>query len=167
MRRAGLSWLSLGESTAARTRVFPCPEYWSYCGRTAASRTPAFRGRSRERQALDRLLDSVRNGESAVLVIRGEAGIGKTALLHYCARQAAGCRVAKLAGVESELAALHQLCAPMLDDLATLPEPQQHAMRMAFGLAAGSARDRFVVDHHRRSPGDGAVERPAARQGAI
>ena len=79
-----------------------------------------------------------------MLVIRGEAGIGKTALLHYCARQAAGCRVAQLSGVESELelpfAALHQLCAPMLGDLAALPEPQQDALRVAFGLATGTSR---------------------------
>jgi predicted ATP-dependent serine protease len=78
----------------------------------AARRTPAFRGRARERQALDGLLDHVRGGESAVLVISGEAGIGKTALMHYCARQASGCRLAQIAGVESEMelpfAALHQ-----------------------------------------------------------
>ncbi len=115
----------------------------------AAQRAPAFVGRARERQALDRLLDSVRGGESAALVIRGEAGIGKTALLHYCARQASGCRVARLAGVESELelpfAALHQLCAPMLGDLAALPEPQRRALRVAFGLATGSTPDRFLV----------------------
>ena len=95
----------------------------------AAAQKLAFRGRSRERQVLDHLLDRVRGGESAVLVIRGEAGIGKTALMHYCARQASGCRVAQLAGVESELempfAALHQLCLPMLGDIATLPEPQR------------------------------------------
>ena len=115
----------------------------------AAAHRLAFRGRSRERQVLDHLLDRVRGGESAVLVIRGEAGIGKTALLHYCARQAAGCRVVQLSGVESELelplAALHQLCAPMLGDLATLPEPQQDAVRVAFGLATGSVPDRFLV----------------------
>ena len=74
-----------------------------------------------------------------MLVIRGEAGIGKTALLHYCARQASGCRVAQIAGVESELelpfAALHQLCAPMLGELAALPEPQQR--RVAGRLRAG------------------------------
>ena len=84
-----------------------------------------------------------------MLVIRGEAGIGKTALLQYCARQASGCRVVQVAGVESELelpfAALHQLCAPMLGDLPALPEPQQHALRVAFGLATGSAPDRFLV----------------------
>ena len=115
----------------------------------AAHRTSAFRGRARERQALDGLLDRVRGGESAVLVIRGEAGIGKTALLRYCARQAAGCRLVQVDGVELEmelpLAALHQLCTPMLSCLAALPEPQQRALRVAFGLAAGPAPDRFVL----------------------
>ena len=103
----------------------------------------AFRGRARERQALDGLLDRVRGGESAVLVLRGEAGIGKTALMRYCARQASGCRMVQILGVESEmelpLAALHQLCTPMLSCLAALPEPQQRALRVAFGLAAGTA----------------------------
>ena len=115
----------------------------------AAPRTSAFRGRARERQALDGLLDRVRGGESAVLVIRGEAGIGKTALMRYCARQASGCRLVQVDGVESEmelpLAALHQLCAPMLSGLAALPEPQQRALRVAFGLAAEPAPDRFVL----------------------
>ena len=69
----------------------------------AAPRTSAFRGRARERQALDGLLDRVRGGESAVLVIRGEAGIGKTALMRYCARQASGCRLVQIDGVESEM----------------------------------------------------------------
>jgi DNA-binding CsgD family transcriptional regulator/tetratricopeptide (TPR) repeat protein len=94
-------------------------------------------------------LDRVRGGQSAVLVIRGEAGIGKTALMRYCARQASGCRLVEIAGVESEmelpLAALHQLCGPMLSRLAALPEPQQRALRVAFGLAAGTAPDRFMV----------------------
>jgi len=84
-----------------------------------------------------------------VLVIRGEAGIGKTALMRYCARQASGCRLVQIDGVQSEmelpLAALHQLCAPMLDGLAALPEPQQRALRVAFGLAADPAPDRFVL----------------------
>jgi DNA-binding CsgD family transcriptional regulator len=110
---------------------------------------PAFRGRARERMALDSLLDRVRGGKSAALVIRGEAGIGKTALLRYCARQAAGCRLVQIDGVESEmglpLSALHQLCGPMLGGLAALPEPQQRALRVAFGLAAEPAADRFVL----------------------
>jgi len=115
----------------------------------AEPRASAFRGRSREREALDGLLDRVRGGESAVLVIRGEAGIGKTALMRYCARQAAGCRLAQIVGVESEMelpfAALHQLCGPMLGCLPALPEPQQRALRVTFGLAAGTAPDRFMV----------------------
>ena len=125
------------------------PHHRPYRDRMAAPRTPAFRGRARERQVLDALLDRVRSGESAALVIRGEAGIGKTALIRYCARQAAGCRLVQFAGVESEMelpfAALHQLCAPMLGGLAALPEPQEHALRVAFGLATGPAADRFVV----------------------
>ena len=112
-------------------------------------RSPAFRGRARERQALDGLLDRVRGGESAVLVIRGEAGIGKTALMHYCARQASGCQLAQIHGVESEmelpLAALHQLCTPMLSSLDALPEPQQRVLRVAFGLTSEPAPDRFVL----------------------
>jgi DNA-binding CsgD family transcriptional regulator len=95
------------------------------------------------------MLDGVREGASGVLVIRGEAGIGKTALMQYCARQASGCRVTQIAGVESELempfAAVHQLCAPMLDQLGALPEPQQQALRVALGAEAGNAPDRFVV----------------------
>jgi hypothetical protein len=115
----------------------------------AAPRTPAFRGRARERKALDDLLGRVRAGESAVLVIRGEAGIGKTALMHYCARQASGCRLVQIGGVEFEMelpfAALHQLCGPMLSGLDALPEPQRSALRVAFGLAAEPAPDRFVL----------------------
>jgi DNA-binding CsgD family transcriptional regulator len=106
-------------------------------------------GRVKERRHLDRLLDDVRGGTSAVLVIRGEPGIGKTALAHYCLRQASGCRIVQITGVESELelpfAALHQLCAPMLDDLTVIPEPQSNALRVAFGLSAGATPDRFIV----------------------
>ena len=98
---------------------------------------------------LDRRLESVRRGESGVLVIRGEAGAGKTALLRDCARQASGFRVAQIGGVETEMellfAGLHQLCAPMLDRLGALPEPQQHALRIAFSISSGDAPDRFLV----------------------
>ncbi|MDQ1646838.1 MAG: hypothetical protein QOJ50_3022, partial [Cryptosporangiaceae bacterium] len=131
----------------------------------AAVRMPAFRGRSPERRALLDLLDRVRGGESGVLVLRGEAGIGKTALLRYCARQASGCRLVQIAGVASEMelpfAALHQCCAPMLGGVSGLPEPQRRAMRVAFGLAAGGAADRFVVGLAALSLlAEGAVERP-------
>jgi DNA-binding CsgD family transcriptional regulator len=114
----------------------------------AAHRPPAFRGRTDERELLDRLLDNVRGGQSAVLVMRGEAGVGKTALLRYCARQASGFRIAQIAGVESEMelpfAGLHRLCAPMLGRLGALPEPQQVALRVALGLESGDA-PRFLV----------------------
>src|SRR6188472_950148 len=115
----------------------------------AAHRPPVLLGRTSERQVLDRLLENVRGGQSAVLIVRGEAGVGKTALLHYCARQASGFRVARIGGVESEMelpfAGLHQLCAPMLDRLDALPEPQQAALSVALGLASGAAPDRFLV----------------------
>ncbi len=98
---------------------------------------------------LDRLVKNVRGGQSAVLVVRGEAGVGKTSLLRYCARQASGVRVAHIAGVEAEMelpfAALHQLCAPMSARLDALPEPQQNALRVAFGMSSGAAPDRFLV----------------------
>ena len=84
-----------------------------------------------------------------MLVLRGEAGIGKSALVEYLARSAAGCRVARAAGVESEMelpfAGLHQLCAPMMGYVDRLPGPQRDALTVAFGLSAGSAPDRFLV----------------------
>ena len=115
----------------------------------AAERPPGFLGRSSECALLDRLLEDVRRGQSSVLVIRGEAGVGKTALLRYAAEQASGFRVAQLAGVESEMelayAGLHQLCAPVLSQLDVLPEPQQVALRVALGLASGDPPDPFLV----------------------
>src|SRR4051794_11737800 len=106
-------------------------------------------GRAHDRAVLDRLLANVRGGQSGVLVIRGEAGIGKTALLHYAARQASDFRVAQIAGVEAEMelpfAGVHQLCAPMVDRLETLPEPQHRALSVALGLAPGDPPDRFLV----------------------
>ena len=107
------------------------------------------RGRRREYDLLDQLLDSVHAGESRVLVVRGEPGVGKTALLDYLAEQASGCRVAHSAGIESEMelvyAGLHQLLTPMLDRLERLPAPQANALRTAFGLRPGSTPDRFLV----------------------
>src|SRR3954467_6631091 len=114
-----------------------------------AERLPELQGRSGEHAQLDRLLENVRGGQSAVLVIRGEAGMGKTALLRRAIDRASGFRVARVAGVESEMelpyAGLHQLCAPMLERLDALPEPQQVALRVALGLEAGDAPDRFLV----------------------
>jgi DNA-binding CsgD family transcriptional regulator len=105
--------------------------------------------RDGERDVLDRLVDAVRAGESRVLVIRGDPGVGKTVLLDYLAERAGGCRVARAAGVHSEMelafAGLHQLCAPMLDYLDRIPVPQRDALRTALGLAAGPPPDRFLV----------------------
>ena len=105
--------------------------------------------RDGEREVLDRLVDAVRAGESRVLVIRGDPGVGKTVLLDYVAERAGGCRVARAAGVHSEMelafAGLHQLCAPMLDHLDQIPAPQRDALRTALGLAAGPPPDRFLV----------------------
>ena len=102
-----------------------------------------------ERAALSGLLDAARAGRSGVLVMRGEPGVGKTALLDWAVESAAGLRVARVAGVESEMelafAALQQLCAPMLDKLAGLPDPQREALGVAFGLNIGAAPDRFLV----------------------
>jgi DNA-binding CsgD family transcriptional regulator len=108
-----------------------------------------FLDRTSEREVLDGLLARAREGESAVLVIRGEAGIGKTAVLRYVARHASGFRVAQVTGAEAEMelpfAGIHQLCAPLLDHLDALPKPQQDALNVALGLAAGDVPDRFVV----------------------
>jgi hypothetical protein len=106
-------------------------------------------GRRAECEVLDRLIEAVRVGESRALVVSGEAGVGKTALLEYLVGQASGCRLARIAGVQSEMelpfAALHQLCAPMLDKLQGLPVPQRDALKIAFGMSPGSAPDRFMV----------------------
>jgi DNA-binding CsgD family transcriptional regulator len=105
--------------------------------------------RHAECAVLDQLIEAVRAGESRALVVSGEAGVGKTALLDYLAEQASGCRLARIAGVQSEMelpfAALHQLCAPMLDRLPGLPAPQRDALAIAFGMSSGSAPDRFLV----------------------
>ena len=107
------------------------------------------RGRRAECRELDRLLETMHAGQSAVLVLRGEAGIGKTALLEYTAEHAEGCRVLHAGGVQSEMelpfAALHQLCAPLLGGLGRLPPPQREALATAFGLSSGTRPDRFLV----------------------
>jgi tetratricopeptide (TPR) repeat protein len=102
-----------------------------------------------ERAALSGLIDAARAGRSGVLVLRGEPGVGKTALLDWVVGSAAGLRVARVAGVESEMelafAALQQLCVPMLGKLGGLPDPQRAALGVAFGLETGTAPDRFLV----------------------
>src|SRR3954468_15564670 len=106
-------------------------------------------GRRSESMTLDRLLEAVRAGESRALVMRGDPGVGKTALLEYVVGRATECRVARAAGVQAEMelafAGLHQLCAPMLDRLDRLPGPQRDALGTAFGVSAGAPPDRFLV----------------------
>jgi DNA-binding CsgD family transcriptional regulator len=106
-------------------------------------------GRRTECAALDRLLETARGGHSGVLVVRGEAGIGKSALLEYTLEAASEFHVTKAAGVESEMelpfAGLHQLCATLLDRLDRLPPPQRDALGTAFGLTSGTRPDRFLV----------------------
>ena len=98
---------------------------------------------------LDGLVEAVLAGESRVLVVHGEAGVGKTALLEYLADRASRCRVLRVVGAQSEMelafAGLHQLCAPLLDRLPVLPGPQQEALRAAFGMSEGPAPERFLV----------------------
>ncbi|MFD2794993.1 helix-turn-helix transcriptional regulator [Promicromonospora vindobonensis] len=108
-------------------------------------------GRRSEREAVEEFLSRGRSGHSGSLVVRGEAGIGKTAVLEHARRTAlaSAFRVQSSAGAESEtqfaFAGLHQLCAPLLDRTGTLPEPQQAALGVAFGLRGGAAPDRFLV----------------------
>ncbi len=106
-------------------------------------------GRADECALLDALIDDVRRDESRSLILRGEAGIGKTALLDYLIGSASDLTVVRAVGVESEMelpyASLHQLCAPMLDRLSGLPAPQRRAFEIVFGLSAGAPPDRFVV----------------------
>src|SRR5262249_32848736 len=117
--------------------------------RPLPERIPQLLGRRGECELLDRLIEAVRAGGSRALVVSGEPGVGKTALLDYLAERASGCRVAAAAGVQSEMelpfAGLHQLLAPMLDRLGRLPSPQREAVRTAFGLRGGPAPDKFVV----------------------
>ena len=110
---------------------------------------PGLRGREPERLAFAALVASVRGGGSRVLVLRGEAGIGKTALLELLLERADGFQVLRAAGVESELqlayAGLHQLCRPHLRRIEGLPAPQRQALRLAFGLESGDPPDRFLI----------------------
>ena len=106
-------------------------------------------GRATECARLDQLLADARMGQSSVLVLRGEAGIGKSALLEYAAERAEGSWVLRAVGVEWEMelpfAGLHQLCAGLLDGRERLPEPQSNAIATAFGLSPGPQPDRFLV----------------------
>jgi len=107
------------------------------------------RGRRIECAALDGVLDAARSGRSGVLVVLGDAGIGKTALLDYAMEAASDMRLVRAAGMESErnldFATLHQLCVPLLDGLDRLPSPQRDALAVTFGLSCGTVPDRFLV----------------------
>src|SRR4051794_4868158 len=123
---------------------------WSMKTRRAAPRLqPTVRGRADECALLDTLVDAIRKGEGRSLVVRGEAGIGKTALLDYVVGSASDLTVLRAVGVESDMelayAGLHQLCASLLDRLDRLPAPQRQALEIAYGLSAGGAPDRFLV----------------------
>ena len=106
-------------------------------------------GRTRECALLDGLVGAIRQGESQSLVLRGDAGIGKTALLEYLIESASDLTVVRAVGVESEMelayASLHQLCVPLLDRLERLPAPQRQALEIVFGLSSGPPPDRFLV----------------------
>jgi len=115
----------------------------------AVNPPPGLFGRTGELEILRGLIAKVRSGRSAVLVVRGEPGIGKTELLRQLSAEASGFWVAWVAGVESEMelpfAGLYQLCAPMLGRLGSLAEPQRRGLSVAFGLASGESPDRFLV----------------------
>ena len=111
--------------------------------------SPVLVGRARECAVIDRLIGAAARGDSGVLVVRGEAGMGKTALLGYAAARATEMRVLRATGVEAEhdlaFAGLHGLLWPIIDELQSLPEPQRGALAAALGLAAGDGRDRFLA----------------------
>ncbi|MFJ9123478.1 AAA family ATPase [Streptomyces sp. NPDC102340] len=107
------------------------------------------RGRRGECGALDEVVARARAGQGQVFVLRGEPGVGKSALVEYLVGSAKGCQILRAVGVESEMelafAGLHQLCAPLMSKLDRIPDPQRDALSVAFGLSAGSAPDRFLV----------------------
>ena len=115
----------------------------------STTRGLGFLGRTRERERLDAMLAQARDGRSAVVVIRGDPGIGKTALLRYAARQASGLRTTEVEGIQAEMelpfAGIHRLCSPMLGGVEALAEPQQHAIRVALGVSSGNSPDRFLI----------------------
>jgi DNA-binding CsgD family transcriptional regulator len=118
-------------------------------GPASRRRAASLIGRNAEVSALDSLVDALRRGESRSLVIRGEAGVGKTALLEHLTKRAADCRVIRFTAVQSEMelafAALHQICTPLLDEIDALPVPQRDALWVTFGLEEGPVPDRFLV----------------------
>src|SRR5580692_5493255 len=153
---AGSTQVPFGAGCLCVVRLVGAPSPWML-GRTGPmaedsrrrGRASRLTDRHAERGMLDQLISTVRAGGSRVLVVHGEPGVGKSALLDYLAGRAAGCRVVRAAGVESEMelafAGLHQLLSSMLDRLDRLPGPQREALRTAFGLSAGPVPDRFLV----------------------
>ena len=117
--------------------------------RTGDEPALALLNRLQERATIDDLLGELRSGRGRALVLRGEAGVGKSALLEHMVGAAADMQVVRAAGVESEMelafASLHLLCAPLLDRLERLPVPQRDALGVAFGLREGGVPDRFMV----------------------
>jgi DNA-binding CsgD family transcriptional regulator len=118
-------------------------------GARSAADSSMLRGRRDERAVIEGLLGKARGGRSGVLVLRGEAGIGKTALLEHAIESVSDVTLLRAAGVESEMelafAALHQLCAPVDDFVDRLPGPQRDSLEVTFGVSAGAAPDRFLV----------------------
>ena len=106
-------------------------------------------GREAEKQALHEVLDSVRRGMSGALVLRGEPGVGKSALLGYAVEHSGDLQLVRTVAVESEMAlafaGVHQLLSPLLPGTDRLPEPQRRALNVAFGLVNGSPADPFLV----------------------
>jgi hypothetical protein len=112
-------------------------------------RGQSLRGRASECETLRGLISTVQSGSCQVLVLRGEAGVGKTALLEYISERASGFRCVEVAGVQWDMelafAGLQQLCAPLVDKVGELPEPQREALAVAFGRGVGRTPDRFLV----------------------
>src|SRR5271165_4594775 len=144
---------SAGPAADVRSADTGCEQSRDNAGRPPTSHDPrpppTLLGRRSECEELDRLVADALAGRSRVTVLRGEAGVGKSALLDYLSGQVTGWHVARAVGVESEMelayAGLHQLCAPMLDHLDRLPAPQRDALATVFGRSAGPAPDRFLV----------------------
>ncbi|MFE3029633.1 AAA family ATPase [Nocardia tengchongensis] len=124
-------------------------EWFEVDGCSGLGRSTSLIGRAAELETCGDLLEAVRTGESRVLVLSGDPGVGKSALLDQLTGRATDCQVFRVVGVQSEMelvfAGLHQLCAPMLDRVDTLPDPQRDALRAAFGLYEGPTPKPFLI----------------------
>ena len=150
IRGPSLPWFDVSAlASVDASPVGPAEYLLRYPMLNATRRSPEFLDRVGERGVLDQLVTGVRAAQSQVLVLRGEAGCGKTALLLQLSIAAKGCRIVWATGVEAEMelafAGLHSLCAPLLGRLQRLPEPQRQALSTAFGLSAGPPPERFLV----------------------